>query len=231
MDRIERIAQSLPGDHAGETVVPGHEFFDLARARLALEVPAALADPTLPARRGDLDLDPAVWEQMGVRADRPAAVLVGVVDRPDPAVILTLRTSHLPSHAGQIAFPGGKIDARDDGPLAAALREAEEEIGLKRALVEPLGYLDLYLTFSGFRILPVVARVKPDYALALNAQEVEDAFEVPLAFLMGPENHQKHARDWKGIVRHYYAMPYQERYIWGVTAGILRNMYERIYGE
>ena len=113
----------------------------------------------------------------------------------------------------------------------AALREAEEEIGLSRALVEPLGYLDLYLTFSGFRILPVVARVKPDYALTLNAQEVDDAFEVPLAFLMGPENHQKHARDWKGITRHYYAMPYRERYIWGVTAGILRNMYERVYAN
>jgi 8-oxo-dGTP pyrophosphatase MutT (NUDIX family) len=229
-DRIERIAQTLPADHAGETVVPGHEFFDLALARLSLAVPPALTDPTLPARRGDLDLDPALWEKAGVRAERPAAVLVPVVDRSEPAVILTLRTSHLPNHAGQIAFPGGKIDPHDDGPLAAALREAEEEIGLARALVEPLGYLDLYLTFSGFRILPVVARVKPDYALELNTQEVEDAFEVPLAFLMGPENHQKHSRDWKGVTRHYYAMPYQERYIWGVTAGILRNLYERIYG-
>jgi 8-oxo-dGTP pyrophosphatase MutT (NUDIX family) len=229
MDRIARIAQSLPADHAGETAVPGHEFFDLARARLTLDVPAALTDPSVPARRGDLDLDPATWEKAGVTANRPAAVLVPVVDRPEPSVILTLRTSHLPSHADQIAFPGGKIDPVDNGPLAAALREAEEEIGLSRALVEPLGFLDLYLTFSGFRILPVVARVKPDYQLALNAQEVADAFEVPLAFLMGPENHQKHSRDWKGIVRHYYAMPYQERYIWGVTAGILRNLYERIY--
>jgi 8-oxo-dGTP pyrophosphatase MutT (NUDIX family) len=229
-DRIARIAQTLPGDHAGETVVPGHEFFARARERLTLDVPPALDDPSLPARRGDLDLDPRMWEQAGVSANRPAAVLVPVVDRAEPAVILTLRTSHLPSHAGQIAFPGGKIDAHDDGPLTAALREAEEEIGLARALVEPLGFLDLYLTFSGFRILPVVARVRPDYALTLNAQEVEDAFEVPLAFLMGPENHQKHSRDWKGIVRHYYAMPYQERYIWGVTAGILRNMYERVYG-
>ena len=96
-------------------------------------------------------------------------------------------------------------------------------------LIEPIGYLDLNLTFSGFRILPLVARVKPSYALALNRQEVEDAFEVPLAFLMGPQNHQRLSRDWKGVTREYYAMPFGERYIWGVTAGILRNMYERIY--
>ena len=230
MDRIERLVESLPGDHAGETVVPAHEFFERARSRLSLDVPAALTDPLLPARRGDLDLDPEVWQQAGVSADRPAAVLVPVVDRPEPAVILTLRTAHLPSHAGQIAFPGGKIDPHDPGPLGAALREAEEEVGLGRALIEPLGYLDLYLTFSGFRILPVVARVRPDYALVLNKEEVDDAFEVPLSFLMGPENHQKHSRDWKGITRHYFAMPFGERYIWGVTAGILRNLYERVYG-
>jgi 8-oxo-dGTP pyrophosphatase MutT (NUDIX family) len=207
-----------------------HEFFDRARARLTLEVPAGLTDPNVPVTRGDLDLDPSLWERAGVAATRPAAVLVPVVDRPEPAVILTMRTSELSSHAGQIAFPGGKIDKIDKGPLAAALREAMEEIGLEARLIEPLGFLDLYLTFSGFRILPVVARVEPSYQLALNASEVADAFEVPLDFLMGPENHQRHSRDWKGIQRQYYAMPYQERYIWGVTAGILRNLYERLYG-
>jgi len=193
-------------------------------------VPAGLADPNVPVIRGDLDLDPSLWERAGVAATRPAAVLVPVVDRPAPAVILTMRTPGLSSHAGQIAFPGGKIDKADKGPLAAALREAKEEIGLDARLVEPLGYLDLYLTFSGFRILPVVARIEPEYALALNASEVADAFEVPLDFLMGPENHQRLSREWKGIRRQYYAMPYQERYIWGVTAGILRNLYERVYG-
>ena len=207
-----------------------HEFFDRARARLDLAVPPGLFDPNVPVTRGDLDLDPSVWERAGVAATKPAAVLVPVVDRPQPAVILTMRTAELPSHAGQIAFPGGKIDQGDQGPLAAALREAQEEVGLDPGLVEPLGYLDLYLTFSGFRILPVVARVAPGYKLTLNASEVADAFEVPLDFLMGPENHQRHSRDWKGIQRHYYAMPYQERYIWGVTAGILRNLYERVYG-
>jgi len=208
-----------------------HAFFDRARARLDLRVPPGLADLSVPVTRGDLDLDPEMWERAGVSATKLAAVLVPVVDRPDPGVILTMRTSELPSHAGQIAFPGGKIDNADAGPLAAALREAQEEIGLPARLIEPIGYLDVYLTFSGFRILPVVARVEPDYKLMLNAGEVADAFEVPLAFLMGPENHQRHTRDWKGIRREYYAMPYQERYIWGVTAGILRNMYERIYGD
>jgi 8-oxo-dGTP pyrophosphatase MutT (NUDIX family) len=213
---------------SGDTV-PAHDFFIRARARLGLVVPAALNDQTVEGTRGDLDLDPTLWERAGVKATRPAAVLIPVIDRPEPAVLLTLRTE-LPSHPGQIAFPGGKIEPDDATPAAAALREAREEIGLARELIEPIGYLDLYLTFSGFRILPTVARVSPDYALTLNADEVADAFEVPLAFLMDPQNHGLHSRDWKGIERKYYAMPFGEHYIWGVTAGILRNLYERIYG-
>jgi len=212
---------------SGETV-PAHDFFTRARARLTLDVPAALNDHAAQAKRGDLDLDPVLWERAGVKATRPAAVLIPVVDRPEPMVLLTLRTE-LPSHPGQIAFPGGKIDPHDATPADAAMREADEEIGLPRSLIDPIGYLDLYLTFSGFRILPTLARVAPDYRLALNASEVADAFEVPLAFLMEPANHQRKSRDWKGIERNYYAMPFGERYIWGVTAGILRNLYERIY--
>jgi 8-oxo-dGTP pyrophosphatase MutT (NUDIX family) len=208
--------------------VPAHDFFARARARLNLEVPPALDDVTAEGPRGDLDLDPVMWERAGVKATRPAAVLIPVVDRSEPTVLLTLRTE-LPSHPGQIAFPGGKIDPNDATPADAAIREADEEIGLERTLIEPIGYLDLYLTFSGFRILPTVARVAPDYSLTLNADEVADAFEVPLAFLMEPSNHQRKTRDWKGIERAYYAMPFGERYIWGVTAGILRNLYERIY--
>ncbi len=209
-------------------IPPGNDFFSRARARLKLDVPAALGDHTAEAVRGDLDLDPSLWARAGVAATRPAAVLIPVIDRPEPAVLLTLRTE-LPSHPGQIAFPGGKIDPGDATPAAAALREAEEEIGLAHSLIEPIGYLDLYLTFSGYRILPTVARVAPDYQLTLNADEVADAFEVPLAFLMDVENHALKSRDWKGIERRYYAMAFGERYIWGVTAGILRNLYERIY--
>lgn len=208
-----------------------NSFFDRARARLTLEVPAALADPAAHGiRRGDLDLDPALWERAGVSATKPAAVLVPIVDRSEPMVLLTQRTAELASHAGQVAFPGGKIDPADESPVAAAMREAKEEVGLPPLQVEPIGYLDLYLTFSGFRILPTVARVKPGFTLTLNPSEVTEAFEVPLEFLMDPANHQRKTRDWKGIAREYYAMPFGERYIWGITAGILRNLFERVYG-
>jgi len=207
------------------------DFFERAEARLTLEVPPALTDPAAQGiRRGDLDLDPVLWERAGVSATRPASVLVPVVDRSEPTVLLTQRTAELTSHAGQVAFPGGKIDPNDKSPVAAALREAKEEVGLAPVLVEPIGYLDLYLTFSGFRILPTVARVKPDFALTLNPREVTEAFEVPLAFLMNPDNHQRKTRDWKGIQREYYAMPFENHYIWGITAGILRNLFERVYG-
>src|SRR5215471_2530952 len=213
---------------SGESV-PAHDFFVRARARLALEVPAALNDPTADAKRGDLDLDPIMWERAGVQATRPAAVLIPVVDRAEPQVLLTQRTE-LPSHPGQIAFPGGKIEPDDATPVAAALREAQEEIGLAPELIEPIGYLDLYLTFSGFRILPTLARVAPDYRLTPNPTEVTETFEVPLKFLMTPANHQRKTRDWNGFARDYYVMPYHNRYIWGITAGILRNLYERVYG-
>jgi 8-oxo-dGTP pyrophosphatase MutT (NUDIX family) len=213
-----------------EVKAPTHEFFERARTRLNLEVPPALTDVDAPAViRGDLDLDPVLWEKAGVKATRPAAVLVPVVARSEPVVLLTQRTPDLKSHSGQVAFPGGKIDPGDASPRAAALREATEEIGLDEKFVDPIGYLDLYLTFSGFRILPLVARVDPDYRLTINPGEVADAFEVPLDFLMHPDNHQRLKRDWQGIERQYYAMPFGERYIWGVTAGILRNLYERIY--
>jgi 8-oxo-dGTP pyrophosphatase MutT (NUDIX family) len=160
---------------------------------------------------------------------RPAAVLIPVVEHPQPTVLLTQRAAHLNDHAGQISFPGGKIDAMDRSPLDTALREAEEEIGLGREFIDPIGYLDLYGTSFGFRILPTVARVKPGFKLRISRSEVDDAFEVPLDFLMDPANHEMHSRDFRGMKRSYYAMPFAERYIWGATAGILRVLYERIY--
>jgi 8-oxo-dGTP pyrophosphatase MutT (NUDIX family) len=219
----------MDGQLASNGRAMGDEFFMRARARLTLEVPPALSDHAVATPRGDLDLDPVLWERAGVKATRPAAVLVPVIDRPEPTVLLTLRTADLASHAGQIAFPGGKIEPGDASPAAAALREAEEEIGLDPGLVDPIGHLDLFLTFSGFRILPMVGRVDPSLRLTLNRSEVDEAFEVPLAFLMDAQNHALHSRDWKGVIRRYYAMPFGERYIWGVTAGILRNLYERLY--
>jgi 8-oxo-dGTP pyrophosphatase MutT (NUDIX family) len=166
-----------------------------------------------------------------VRPIRPAAVLVPIVEREQPSVLLTQRTAHLKDHAGQISFPGGKIEVADASPAAAALREAHEEVGLESRFVKPVGYLDLYMTTFGFRIVPVLARVAPGFALTLNPAEVDDVFEVPLAFLMTSANYQLHSRPWQGLTRTYYAVPFGQRYIWGATAGILRNLWERIYED
>jgi 8-oxo-dGTP pyrophosphatase MutT (NUDIX family) len=163
-------------------------------------------------------------------AARPAAVLIPIVARPEGAtLLLTQRAAALRQHSGQIAFPGGKIDAGDDGALGAALREAEEEIGLPRSAVTPLGFLGPYFSTTGFRITPVVALVPPDAELRLNAGEVDEAFETPMSFLMDPVNHQTHSREWKGAMRSYFAMPHGDRYIWGVTAGIIRMLWLRLY--
>jgi len=205
------------------------EFFDRARARLGFDVPPGLVDPDIIPRSGDRGNDRMLEIVARERPVRPAAVLIPVVDHPQPTVLLTQRSAHLNDHAGQISFPGGKIDATDASPLDTALREAEEEVGLSRQFVDPIGYLDLYGTSFGFRILPTVARVRPGFELRINKSEVDDAFEVPLAFLMDPANHQVHSREFRGMERSYYAMPFAERYIWGATAGILRVLYERIY--
>ncbi|HET7190714.1 MAG TPA: CoA pyrophosphatase [Pseudolabrys sp.] len=204
------------------------EFFTRVRARLSLEVPAGLTDPSITPNRGDHDADPVMRKIAEVRPIRPAAVLVPIVDHAEPTVLLTQRAQHLPDHPGQVSFPGGKIDKTDADPRASALREAEEEIGLDQTHVEPLGYLDLYMTTLGYRIVPVIARVKPGFVLSLNASEVDATFEVPLAYLMDQNNVQRHSRDWQGMTRHYYAFTFGERYIWGVTAGILRNLYDRV---
>jgi 8-oxo-dGTP pyrophosphatase MutT (NUDIX family) len=218
----------MHGVGAAQTIT-AQEFFARARARLTLEVPAGLNDASIVPKRGDHDVDPVMTKIAMVRPIRPAAVLVPIVDHAEPTVLLTQRAQHLPDHAGQVSFPGGKIDAGDASPLASALRETDEEIGLKRDAIEPLGYLDLYMTTLGYRIVPVLARIKPGFALNLNTSEVDATFEVPLSFVMDQANVQRHAREWQGMTRHYYAITFGERYIWGVTAGILRNVHERIY--
>jgi 8-oxo-dGTP pyrophosphatase MutT (NUDIX family) len=205
------------------------EFFDRSRARLNFDVPVGLTDASVIPTNGDQGTDRMLEIIAREQPIRPAAVLIAVVDHPQPTVLLTQRSAHLNDHAGQISFPGGKIEATDASPLEAALRETWEEVGLDRAFIDPLGYLDLYGTAFGFRILPTVARVRPGFSLRISAAEVDDAFEVPLAFLMNPANHQMHSKEFRGIERWYYAMPYEERYIWGATAGILRVLYERIY--
>lgn len=182
--------------------------------------------------RSDWDLNPELMADFAVMEPaRPAAVLVPVVARAELTVLLTERTAHLATHAGQIAFPGGKVEPDDPDAVHTALREAEEEIGLTRAHVEPLGFLDGYRTGTGFLVTPVVALVRPEFTLQLDPGEVASAFEVPLAFLMDPGNHKHHAREWRGRQRHYYAMPYGDYYIWGATAGMLRNLQERLYAR
>ena len=167
---------------------------------------------------------------VGREAWKNAAVLVPVVARePEATVLLTLRTVHLSAHSGQIAFPGGKIEAGDATPIETALREAEEEVGLSRELVTPLSLLDLHNTGTGFRIVPVLALVDPAFIPTPDPNEVADVFEVPLSFLMEEENHMRHLREWKDRRILFYAMEYEQRFIWGATAAMLRNLYERLY--
>lgn len=210
---------------ATQKLFSADDLAERARARLSLDLPQDVFARPAPPRRGDFQLN-------GVEAPeapgKPAAVLVPVVAREDGAtLLLTRRTDGLRKHPGQIAFPGGRIDPGDADPLAAALREAHEEIALPQSAVTPLGYLDAYQTGTGYRIVPVVALVSPPFELMLCEAEVADVFETPLDFLMNPDNHQIVTRERDG--RRFYAMPFGERYIWGATAGMLRNLYERLY--
>jgi 8-oxo-dGTP pyrophosphatase MutT (NUDIX family) len=199
------------------------EFRRRAKERL-------LAEPPLLPSRSDNDLNAlAPIVQEGIKP-KPAAVLVPVIQRlPELTVLLTLRTEHLKRHSGQVAFPGGRIDEEDRDAITAALRETHEETGLSAGFIEPLGYLDGYLTGTGFFVTPVVAMVRPGFEVVPDPHEVAAVFEVPLRFLMTPGNHFRHSREWQGRERFYYAMPYEDRYIWGITAGMIKNLYDRMY--
>ncbi|MGO8738312.1 CoA pyrophosphatase [Rhodoblastus sp.] len=208
-----------------------HDFLARAQTKLRQGWPEEAFDPAARPHNGDHKLnEPLAGEAALLPAPaRPAAVLAPIVARDDGLfLLLTQRASHLSEHSGQIAFPGGKIDP-GESPLDAALREAEEEIGLLRARIEILGCLDPYQTSTGFRVFPIVGLTRPPLDLSVNRQEVADVFETPLAFLMDEANHQRLFRQWQGRRRQFYAMPYENRYIWGATAGMIRNLFERLY--
>ncbi|MCB2101299.1 MAG: CoA pyrophosphatase [Rhodobacterales bacterium] len=179
------------------------------------------------AERGDHFLNPGYVPKGPLKL---AAVLVGLVDRPHGLhLLLTQRTDHLSHHPGQVSFPGGHIEDDDDGPEGAALRETEEEIGLDRSHITLLGRLTDYVTRTGFRVTPVIALVRPGFTLKPDPFEVAEVFEVPLSFLLDPANHQRHSREFEGKERHFYAMPYNGHFIWGATAGMIRQLYEYLH--
>lgn len=199
-------------------------------------LPRVPVDRLMPAALQQRFVAPPVWQpevrsepRFTQRMPAQAAVLLPLVVRERPTLLLTERTAHLANHSGQIAFPGGRVDPQDADAVAAALREAEEEVGLTRDYVQVLGTLPIYTTGSAFVITPVVALVRPGFTLTPNEGEVADVFEVPLDFLLDPANHRRHAFEAEGLRREWFSMPYQdaagERFIWGATAGMLRNFY------
>lgn len=198
-----------------ESWLPG-DSVDLDRVRLVLHREPSPASFVLEDGVGDEELT-------------PAAVLFPIVQRNEaPTVLLTQRTTHLKDHPGQISFPGGRRESADPSPAHTALREAAEEIGLSEAQVDIVGYLPEYRTATGFRVTPVVALVTPPFDLQLDSFEVAEVFEVPLAFLLDPANHQQHSLHYRGKLRHYYAMPYGRYFIWGATAGIIMSLYRAL---
>lgn len=222
----ERLISSLPGFDPRSVPVTG----------IDAHLPAVALDDLQPKALRQRFEVPRHWQpelvsepRLTNRPPAPASVLLAITLREQPMVLLTQRTMHLSSHSGQIAFPGGKQDAEDADLTNTALREAQEEIGLHPEFVQVLGTLPIYRTGSAFIVTPVVAILRDGFTVERNVDEVDDIFEVPLAFLMNPANHRRHVFDWDGGHREWLSMPYQdqggERYIWGATAGMLRNFY------
>lgn len=186
----------------------------------------AVRGPAVPALRGDWDFE--FGSEPATRTLTPAAVLIPVIERLEPTVLFTRRTDTLRRHAGQVAFPGGRIDPEDANPTAAALREAHEEVALPPDQVRVIGAIDEYETGTGYRITPVVGLLPPDLPLVPAEAEVAAVFEAPLAFILDPANHQVHEKEWQGRLRRYYAIEWETHYIWGATAGIIVNLSRRM---
>jgi 8-oxo-dGTP pyrophosphatase MutT (NUDIX family) len=193
------------------------------RARLLAAPPPVSLTPT----RGDFDLNPGMRPE-GQRQLRPAAVLIPIIARKEPAVLFTRRTPHLSRHAGQVSFPGGRLDEDDPSLVETALRETQEETGIAPEYVTVAGFLDCYETGTGFAILPVVGLLREGFTLAPDANEVADVFEVPLVYLLDPANRQRREMEWQGRNRGFYAFDYGPHHIWGATAGILVNFADRL---
>jgi len=219
---LRRLSREWVMERFARLGAPGRRGFGGA-------VDAAEAAALRHATRGDHDLNPGMT--LPSTALRPAAVLVPLVDRPEGmSVLLTQRTAHLTAHAGQIAFPGGSVDPEDLDAIAAALRETEEEIGLAREHVTLIGRLDTYVTGTGFEITPVIGIVSTPFTLSIDPFEVADVFEVPLTFVADPGNHRRTERLFEERRRVFFVLPYENRNIWGATAGILVNLAEVLAG-
>jgi len=229
--REPRLAPVVGTDSHLQAIPPDRLTPEALRARFA---------PTLRALAGGHDDDETAWmpefigdgQHLAERPVRQAAVLVPLVRRPEGlAVLLTRRTDHLNDHAGQVSFPGGRTDPEDADAIATALREAHEEVGLAADEVEVIGVLPTYTTVTAYEVTPVVGLLAPPRALALDPFEVAEVFEVPLAFLMDPANHRRHAFEFQGLARKFISMPWgadangESYFVWGATAAMLRNLY------
>lgn len=222
---IARI--SAAQNHIGRRRGSGAAIRQMLHDETPLDAPV---DGPAANRRGDHDLNDADMRPSPPLV--PAAVLVPLVERDHGyTVLLTQRSADLSKHAGQISFPGGRIEAEDGSPALAALREAEEEIGLTADFVDVIGDLDTYEVRTGFEVFPIVGLVRAGFDIKIDPGEVAEVFEVPLSFVLNPGNHHRQGRMFYGKTRYFYVLPFEDRYIWGATAGMLINLYEVLSGE